>query len=73
MLIRAFNPPQSPQHISRPAAPRRDHQPRGTGVPCATSEPGPPRRCPHHRALRPRPRHLDRQGVHFLTAHVAGV
>src|SRR3954465_5139897 len=28
---------------------------------------------PHYRALRPRPQHLDRHGVHFLTAYVAGV
>jgi DNA-binding FrmR family transcriptional regulator len=26
-----------------------------------------------HRALRPRPRRLDRHGVHFLTAYLAGV
>jgi hypothetical protein len=27
----------------------------------------------HYRALRPRPGNLDRHGVHFLTAYVAGV
>jgi hypothetical protein len=43
------------------------------GVPLRDTRSSPGTPTPDHRALRPRAGNLDRHGVHFLTAYVAGV
>lgn len=63
----------SAPHQPALAAPRRHHQRHRRRSPSPRHpDPRQARRASHNRALRPRPRHLDRHGVHFLTAYVAG-